>query len=55
MRVKCDTIKADLPDVGKALEKAGAGPTAYANAVGVYAGITVSRQANRPRWFNLAD
>ena len=46
-RVKRDAIKADLPDDGKALEKVGAGATAYADAVGVYAGITVSRQANR--------
>jgi putative DNA methylase len=46
-QVKRDAIKAGLPDDGKTLEKVGAGATAYADAVGVYAGITVSRQANR--------
>ncbi len=46
-RVKRDAIKAGLPDDGKALDRVGTGATAYADAVGVYAGITVSRQANR--------
>lgn len=46
-RVKHDAIKAGLPDDGKALDKGGSGATAYADAVGVYESITVSKQANR--------
>lgn len=45
-RVKCDAIKAGLPDDGRALGKAGAGATAYADAVGVYLGITVDKAAD---------
>ena len=46
-RVKADAIAAGLPDDGLALTKVGAGATAYADAVGVFAAITVSRLANR--------
>jgi putative DNA methylase len=46
-RVKRDAISAGLPDDGKPLCDRGIGATAYAEAVEVYAGITVSRQANR--------
>jgi putative DNA methylase len=45
-RVKCDAIKAGLPDDGKALEKAGAGATAYAEAVAVYLAFAVSKMTN---------
>ena len=41
-----DSIKAGLPDDGKALEKAGAGATAYADAIGVYLALGVGRSAN---------
>jgi putative DNA methylase len=46
-RVKHDAIKAGLPDDGESLGIIGTGATAYADAVGVYMGITISRQANR--------
>jgi putative DNA methylase len=42
-RVKGDAIKAGLTDDGKALEKVGAGATAYADAVGVYLAFAVDR------------
>ncbi|MER2504532.1 MAG: DUF1156 domain-containing protein [Azonexus sp.] len=46
-RVKRDAIAAGLPDDGKALEKVGAGATAYADAVGVYLALGVDRLADR--------
>jgi putative DNA methylase len=46
-QVKQDAIKAGLPDDGKSLDKLGTGATAYADAVGIYMAITVSKQANR--------
>ena len=53
-RVKHDAIAAGLPDDGKALEKVGAGATAYADAVEVYLGLVVSKQAiflvTQARW-----
>ena len=42
-RVKSDAIKAGLPDDGEALEKVGAGATAYADAVGVYLAFAVDK------------
>ena len=42
-RIKRDAIAAGLPDDGLALAKVGAGGTAYADAVGVYLGIALSR------------
>jgi len=42
-RVKLDSIKAGLPDDGKALEKIGAGATAYADAVEVYLGCATGK------------
>jgi len=42
-RVKTDAIAAGLPDDGQALEKVGAGATAYADAVGVYLGFAVDK------------
>ncbi len=44
--VKTDAIKASLPDDGKALEEGGVGATAYADAVGVYFGLAISRTTN---------
>jgi putative DNA methylase len=46
-RVKRDAIKAGVPDDGKALEKVGAGATAYADAVGVYLALAVDKVADR--------
>ncbi|HRI93289.1 MAG TPA: DUF1156 domain-containing protein [Accumulibacter sp.] len=45
-RVKRDAIAAGLPNDGKALEEVGAGATAYADAVGVYLGLGISRLAD---------
>ncbi|HRQ95826.1 MAG TPA: hypothetical protein PK440_12640 [Candidatus Accumulibacter phosphatis] len=46
-RVKRDAIAAVLSDDGKALAEVGAGATAYADAVGVYLGLAISRFADR--------
>jgi len=46
-RVKADAIKAGVPDdAGLALDKVGAGATAYADAVGVYLAFAVSKMTN---------
>jgi putative DNA methylase len=45
-RVRIDAIAAGLTDDGKGLEQGGAGATAYAEAVGVYEGLAVSRTTN---------
>lgn len=45
--IKRDAIAAGLPDDKKPLHNGGIGASAYADAVGVYLGFTVSRQANR--------
>ncbi len=42
-RVKRDAITSGLADDGKALDKSGAGATAYADAVGVYLGLGVDK------------
>ena len=44
--VKRDTTNADLPEDERSLREEGAGATAYAEAVGVYLGLSVSRTAN---------
>jgi putative DNA methylase len=46
-QVRRDALKAGLPDDTKPLRYGGNGANAYAEAVGVYAAFTVSRQANR--------
>ncbi len=46
-RVFRDAITAGLPNDGRPLLDQGAGATAYAEAVGTYLALTVSRQANR--------
>jgi putative DNA methylase len=46
-QVKRDALAAGLPDDGKALDKAGTGATAYADAVGVYLAFSGSRMADR--------
>ncbi len=46
-RVKRDAIIAGLPDDGKRLASTGTGATAYADAVGTYLGLAVSKTANR--------
>ena len=42
-----DTTKADLPEDDRPLRDGGTGSAAYVEAVGVYLGLSVSRQANR--------
>ncbi len=54
-RVKRDASKSNLSDDGVTLENDGAGATAYADAVGVYLGMCVSRQANRSATLNFWD
>ena len=45
-QVRRDTLAAGVPDDGKALRDGGAGATAYAQAVGVYLAMALSRMAN---------
>lgn len=44
-QVKRDALAAGLPDDGKGVAEDGAGAMAYADAVGLYLGFTLSRQA----------
>jgi len=46
-KIQRDAIAAGLPDDGQSLAQAGAGATAYAEAVGVYLGLAASRLADR--------
>ena len=46
-RVRVDAAAAGLPDDGQPLRDGGTGATAYAEAVGVYLGLTLSRFADR--------
>ena len=46
-RIRLDAVGVGIPDDGKFLCNNGSTATAYAEAVGVYLSITVSRQANR--------
>ena len=45
-RVKQDVAIADLPEDGIGLDEGGRGATAYAEAVGIFLGLSVSRTAN---------
>ena len=54
-RVERDTIVAGLPDDSTPLRNGGTGAKAYAEAVGVYLGLSVSRQANRSSNLNFWD
>ena len=45
-RVKQDAASADLPEDGIGLDEGGRGATAYAEAVGIFLGLSVSRTAN---------
>ena len=45
-RVRADALAAGLPDDGKPLNDGGTGAQAYADAVAVYLGLTVSRTTN---------
>lgn len=58
-RVKRDAIKAGLPDDGNPLKKDGTGATAYADAVGVYLGMAISKMADAQsslcRWKTTMD
>jgi putative DNA methylase len=46
VRIRRAAIEADLPDDGMPLRDGGTGATSYAEAVGVYLGIAVSRTTN---------
>ena len=54
-RVKQDAIAAGLPDDGVPLREGGTGATAYAEAVGVYLVLGVSRLSNRQASLNFWD
>lgn len=45
-KITADALSAGLPDDGMSFEELGAGATAYAQAVGVYLGLAVSRTTN---------
>lgn len=53
--VKRDALADGLPDDGKPLADGGTGATAYADAVGVYLGLGISRLANRSATLNFWD
>ncbi len=54
-RIQRDAVAAGLADDGVPLRDGGTGATAYAEAVGVYLGLSVSRQANRSATLNFWD
>ena len=58
-RVKCDALTTGLPDDGKPLAAGGTCATAYADAVGVYLGMAVSKMADAQsslcRWKTTMD
>jgi putative DNA methylase len=54
-QVRQDAQAAGWLDDGLGLDRGGTGATAYAEAVGVYLGIGVSRQANRSSTLNFWD
>ena len=54
-RVEQDAANADLPNDERPLRDGGNGATAYAEAVGAYLGLCVSRQANRSSNLNFWD
>ncbi len=54
-RVKYDALAAGLPNADKRLCFGGTGATAYADALAVYLGLSVSRQANRTATLNFWD
>jgi putative DNA methylase len=45
-KVRADALAAGLPDDGRGLDAGGNGATAYAEAVGVYLGLAISRSTN---------
>ena len=54
-RVERDAANANLPDDSNPLRDGGTDATAYAEAVGAYLGLCVSRQANRSSNLNFWD
>ena len=54
-RIRLDAVAAGLPEDGVPLREGGVGATAYAEAVGVYLGMSVSRQTNRSATLNFWD
>ena len=51
--IRHDAVAAGMPDDGLPLREGGTGATAYAEAVGVYLGLCVSRQSNRSATLNV--
>ena len=58
-RIKCSAVAAGVPDDGRPLRLGGLGATAYAEAVSVYLGFALSKQAdlgnNLCRWEPIAQ
>lgn len=58
-RVRTDALAAGMPDDGRGLDAGGSGATAYAEAVGVYLGLAVSKvsdaQSSLCRWKTTMD
>lgn len=58
-RIRADAQGADMPDDGRGLDAGGNGATAYAEAVGVYLGLAVSKvadaQSSLCRWKTTMD
>ena len=58
-RVRADAVAACMPDDGLGLDASGSGATAYAEAVGVYLGLAVSKvsdaQSSLCRWKTTMD
>ena len=54
-RIRLDAVAAGLLDDGVPLREGGVGATAYAEAVGTYLGMCVSRQTNRSATLNFWD
>ena len=54
-RVRRDAVDAGLADDGASLRDGGSGATAYAQAVALYWGLNVSKQANRSATLNFWD
>ena len=55
LAIERDALAAGLPDDDKSLATDGTGATAYADAVALYLGVSVSRLANRSATLNFWD
>jgi putative DNA methylase len=54
-RVQCNALAAGLADDSRGLDAGGTGASAYSDAVALYLGVGVSRQANRSATLNFWD